>query len=62
MRAQNIVGAPITEKRRGYDFLIKILRAEHLEVESDTFVAVKFNGVLAVTPVKVSSIYTYFST
>jgi hypothetical protein len=42
-------------RRGSYDFTVKVLRAEHLEVESDTFVAVKFNGVVAVTPTKKSS-------
>jgi len=49
---RNIVGAPPTAKRRGYNFQVKVFRAEQLEVEADTFVAVKFNGVIAITPVK----------
>lgn len=54
---RNIIGEPIIEKRRGYNFSIKIFRGENLPGFDlaglmDPFVVVKFNGQVNKTPVK----------
>jgi hypothetical protein len=49
--AKALVTAPQT-RRRGYNFIVKVLRAEHLVKECDSFLVVRFNGVVSRTPTK----------
>ncbi|KAH9259463.1 hypothetical protein BASA81_002506 [Batrachochytrium salamandrivorans] len=51
-----ILGNPVlAEKRRGYNFQIKVFRAEHLLSEGNTFVMVRFGGISTKTPIKPKS-------